>query len=326
MTMVHKLRGRRNPARVAGALVVAALAGTSPACLQAKDPPVHYNHAGVLSPGAIGTEQLQRGGPLPGYFQPVEIKAPPGASISTAEAGAFSEPQAGRLLAGMLIGSVYRLRVTGIPNLEGHEVYPTIEVIDRLYPPIGQEFRFPILIELAQDELEMALAGRFVTRVVYLEEPRTALGVAQDPDEQSVFEVAESDNPLDVADALGRPVAILRLGGRVPSQEGPDEQFLYGSPPLVKWKPAASRGPLLVQPTMAAGPAPSGAAARRCASCEDRAGHDASAAEQSADAARTAGFLPGGCLARASVPAGRRPLGQFRCPANGPKSWSARRR
>ncbi len=221
------------------------LAGTSPASAQAKDPPVHYNHAGVLSPGAIGTEQLQRGGPLPGYFQPVEIKAPPGASISTAEAGGFSQPQARPLVAGMLIGSVYRLRVSGIPNMEGYEVYPTVEVIDRLYPPIGQELRFPILIELAQDELEMAIEGRFVTRVIYLEEPRAALGVAQDPDEQSVFEVAEADNPLEVADTLGRPVAILRLGGRVPGQEGPDEQFLFGSPPMLKWKPGRQSSRLL---------------------------------------------------------------------------------
>ena len=43
-------------------------------------------------------------------------------------------------------------------------------------------------------------------------------------------------DPLAVADALGRPVAILRLGGRLPDhQTGPDEHFLYGSPPVVKY-------------------------------------------------------------------------------------------
>ena len=39
--------------------------------------------------------------------------------------------------AGLLIGSVYRLRVTSIPLAEGLEVFPTIEVIDRLYAPLG---------------------------------------------------------------------------------------------------------------------------------------------------------------------------------------------
>ncbi|HEV3137812.1 MAG TPA: hypothetical protein VGZ26_07900, partial [Pirellulales bacterium] len=56
---------------------------------------------------------------------------------------------------------------------------------------------------------------------------------------QSYFEAPEGENPLEVADSLGRPMAILRMGARVPDAEGPDEAFMYGSPPLLKWKPAA---------------------------------------------------------------------------------------
>jgi hypothetical protein len=180
---------------------------------------------------------------LPGYFQPVEIKAPAGVVISTAGADGFERPGRTPLIAGMLIGSVYRLRVTNIPGQEGVEVYPTIEVIDRIYPPLGQEFRFPIPIELSQDELEMALAGKFVTRVIYLEEPAAALPVAEQPDQQSCFETGDGENPLEVADTLGRPVAILRMGARVPDTGGPDATCLYGSPPLVKWKPTPRKEP-----------------------------------------------------------------------------------
>jgi hypothetical protein len=241
MTMVHKLRSQApRLARVASAMIVVVLVGMScAASLEAEAPPVHYHHAGIMPPGAIGREQLLRGGPLPGYFQPVEIKAPPGASISTALDGQFEPPRNKPLLAGMLIGSVYRLRVTDIPQQEGMEVYPTVELIDRIYPPVGQEFRFPIPIELTQEELEMALAGKFVTRVIYLEEPAAALPVVENPKGQSYFEAAEGDNPLEVADSLGRPMAILRMGARVPGVAGPDETFMYGSPPLLKWKPAA---------------------------------------------------------------------------------------
>jgi len=240
MTMVHQLRRQSNLARVVGTVIVTVLAwATLAGSLRAEAPPVHLNHAGIMPPGAIGSQQLLRGGPLPGYFQPVEIKAPPGALISTAAYNEFEEPRPAPIKAGMLIGSVYRLRITNIPNQEGLEVFPTIEVIDRIFPPMGQEFRFPIPIELTQEELEMALAGKFVTRVIYLEDPAGALPVAQDRDEQSYFETGEGENPLDVADALGRPVAILRLGGRVPGPEGADETFLYGSPPMVKWRPTA---------------------------------------------------------------------------------------
>jgi hypothetical protein len=205
--------------------------------LQAQAPPVHYNHAGVMPPGAIGSQQLLRGGPLPGYFQPVEIKGPDGSMIATTADGQFDKPEDGPLLVGLLIGSVYRLRVTNIPQQEGQEVFPTIEVIDRIYPPLRQEFQFPIPIELTQEELEIALSGRFVTRVIYLEDPNTAAPVARRGSEQSYFEVAHGENPLDVADSLGRPVAILRMGARVPGPQGPDETFLYGSPPMLKWRP-----------------------------------------------------------------------------------------
>ena len=239
MTMVHKLCSQAHGlARVARAVIVVALVGPSFAVwLRAADPPVHFEHQDGLAPGAIGSAQLLRGGPLPGYFQPVEIRGPNGAMISTAETGEFGDPRPAPFSVGLLIGSVYRMRVTNILQQEGQEVYPTIEVINRLYPPIGMEFKFPIPIELTQEELEMALAGRFVTRVVYLEEPETALPVAQKPNEQSYFEAADGENPLDVADSLGRPMAIVRLGGRLPDAEGPDSTFLYGSPPLVRWKP-----------------------------------------------------------------------------------------
>jgi hypothetical protein len=167
----------------------------------------------------------------------VEIRGPDGAMIATASGGEFDEPREGPLVVGLSIGSVYRLRVTNLPLQEGFEVYPTIEVIDRLYPPLGQEWRFPILVDLTAEELEMAIDGKFVTRVVYLEDPDTAEPVARRADEQAYFEVDDGDDPLAVADGLGRPVAILRMGGRLPGAEGPDEAFLYGSPPLVKWRP-----------------------------------------------------------------------------------------
>ena len=246
MTMVHMLRGRAHgSARVASRVIAALLVWSClAASLPAEPPPVHYNHAGVMRPGAIGSEQLLRGGPLPGYFQPVEILAPRGTVIATAEAGQFNDPQAAPISVGLLIGSVYRLRITNIPLQPGMEVFPTIEVIDRTYPPPGMEFKFPIPIELSQQELEMALDGKFVTRVIYLEEPDGAVPAAHEPGDQPYFEVRDGENPLEVADSLGRPVAILRMGARIPEAGGPDHAFMYGSPPLLKWRPYAASGSL----------------------------------------------------------------------------------
>ncbi len=206
-----------------------------PAALRAQGPDVHYWHQGVMPPGAIGSRQLQRGGPLPGFWQPVEIKAPHGALISLASNNQFGASQATPCRAGLLIGSVYRLRVTNITLAsggEGLEVFPSIEVIDRLYAPLGQECRFAIPVELTREDLELALAGKFITRVIYVEDRRNALPAPEIGKSQNWFEVAPGQDPLAAADKLGRPVAILRLGGRLPEQN-PDAGFFFGSPPYM---------------------------------------------------------------------------------------------
>ena len=137
--------------------------------------------------------------------------------VSLAIDGHFEPPQPCPVTVGMLIGCAYRIKVVGIPLNEGQEVYPTIEVINRLYPPAGQAARFPIPIELTRQELEMALNGRYVTRVIYLEDPATALPRAEDPKHQRYFDVRTDQDPVEVADQLGRPMAILRMGSRLPT-------------------------------------------------------------------------------------------------------------
>jgi hypothetical protein len=202
--------------------------------LTAQPPSVHYLHHGVMPPGAIGGQQLQRGGPLPGFFQPVEIKAPPGALISLAVDQRFDQSQPAPRKAGLLIGAVYRLRVTNIRLAEGLEVFPTIEIIDRLYAPPDQQNRFAIPVDITEDDLRLALDGKFVTRVIYLEDPRHALPARDNPQTQNWFEAAAGQDPLAVADGLGRPVAILRLGARLPEpNEMHAASFFYGSPPFV---------------------------------------------------------------------------------------------
>ena len=200
-----------NIARHRASLAFALLACWAATSVHAAEPPRHYLNAGAMPPGAVGSTQLMRGGPLPGYFQPIEIRASEGGQVAYAMENAFGDSQAMPAKAGMLIGSVYRLRITGLPRHEGEELYPTIEVINRLYPPVGQELRFPIPIELAREDIEAAFQGKFVTRIIYLENPRGAYPRAEDPKWQHTLEVAAHEDPLVVADRLGRPMAILPL-------------------------------------------------------------------------------------------------------------------
>ena len=181
--------------------------------------------------GEIGQHQLRRRPALRGFSQPVQVKLPESAEVSVAEGTGFSTPSSGLALFGLQVGEVYRLKVDRIPNRTG-TVYPSIELLDRMHPPRGKETRYPIPIEISLDDLRLALAGKFVTRVVYVEDPRDALPARELPD-QRYFEVLPEEDPLIIAGELGRPVAILRLGSVAPGSSGMTSDFLFGSPPVV---------------------------------------------------------------------------------------------
>lgn len=191
---------------------------SSPCSAQA--PPRHWLHAGVMPPGAIGSQRLLRNGPLSNYIQPVEISVPVGTTVAAVSGGGFTTPHELSLKAGLAIGRVYRFRVEGSLNDRAIEIYPTVEVIDRLYPPPGKALEFPIPVQITAEEARLAADGAFVTRVIYLEDPTQALPieepVVEGRREQQYFEARPDQDPLVVADTLGRPVAILRIGSRLP--------------------------------------------------------------------------------------------------------------
>ena len=54
--------------------------------------------------------------------------------------------------------------------------------------------------------------------MIYLEDPRNALPARESAGDRTGSRSAPGQDPLAVADGLGRPVAILRLGGRLPDQ------------------------------------------------------------------------------------------------------------
>lgn len=198
-----------------------------------------------LPPGALGAIRQNRQPSVNCYYQPVEVCAPAGVRLALAENFMFGLPQDAPLHAAVMIGGAYRLQLTNIPNEPGVELYPTIEVIDRIFPPAGEEARFPVQIVITTDDLEQALQGALVTRVIYLEDPLNAFPEVQAPCEQRSLDVGGGQDPLHVADQFGRPVALLRLGTRTPPQQ-PDllREFLHGSPPWLPLLPLETSAPV----------------------------------------------------------------------------------
>ncbi|MDA7951910.1 MAG: hypothetical protein MPJ24_10530, partial [Pirellulaceae bacterium] len=131
---------------------------------------------------------------------------------------------------GLEVGKVYRLKVSGTPLRSDLSVYPTIEVINRLYPPEGLAQKFPLLVQITQEDIEQAHSGKLVTKVIYLENPETAIATKNLKGTIMEHEVSAQQDPLHFADNYGRAMAILRIGSRIPEQHGPSYTFLFGAP------------------------------------------------------------------------------------------------
>lgn len=213
---------------------------------------VHRLIPGDAPPGMIGGARLQRWGAVGGHFQGVAFRGPGSTQFSLSIDGVFQPPSEKPLCAGLLIGSVYRFKITSIPGYEGEELFPTVEIIDRTYPPESLAARFPIPINLELEDLEDALQGRLVTRVIYLEDPGNAVPLAETPESSRALDIPGYQDPLAVADELGKPVAIVRLGSLAPpTYEALLPQFFMGYPP---WLHATMDAPPMNTPPMDATP------------------------------------------------------------------------
>ena len=69
-----------------------------------------------LPPGEIGAIQLSRKPELRGLWQAVEIRGPKGMRVNMADAGQFAPELPVQARIAVMIGSVYRMRITGIEN------------------------------------------------------------------------------------------------------------------------------------------------------------------------------------------------------------------
>lgn len=191
-------------------------------------------------PGKVARWNLIAKPSLTGFFQPVQIRLPSDGQVSfysSDQPQPVTSPAPAQ--AGLLIGPVYRVRIAGLPEYPGVELYPTIEVTDRLHPPAGHEDDFPIPVEITREEIEAALQDRMVTKVIYLESPQEANVMEQLDGRIITFDTPGHANLLDAADQMGRPVAILRLGGRTPDPNNPHDLQL-GPPAPIKFRPTVA--------------------------------------------------------------------------------------
>lgn len=198
----------------------------------------YFAYDQFVPPGVAGVMALQAGKFQPYAVQPVRVHLPTTGTVTLFD-GSPERPVslAAPAQAGVIVGPLYRLKLSGLPEFPEQEFFPSIELIDRLHPPPGQAERFPVEIEFLADELAHAANGRMVTKVVYLEQP-DRVPTQHLRGEPRVIQLAPFQNAVAEADLLGRPIAIVRLGGRTPDPHYPDPQFWGPLAPVVVSRPA----------------------------------------------------------------------------------------
>ena len=181
-------------------------------------------------PGVYGNWSTYQNSARPNALQPVKIELP-GTGQVTFFSHARSKPlvAAAPAQAAIALGHTYRLQLSQLEDYPGVELYPTIELVDVLHPPAGQEDQFPIPVTITEEEIDQAMSGQLVTKVIYLEPAAEANPLLLDRKNPTIT-VPPQENVIKQADLRGRPMLILRLGSRTPVVNEDPAFFGNGAP------------------------------------------------------------------------------------------------
>jgi uncharacterized repeat protein (TIGR01451 family) len=241
-TAMHQASNRRETRLMKPALfclaLIAGLLTHSSACAQSSVSARFANSNDV--PGNVAFTSLLANPQWVGRVQPVKLMLPEKTIVSTWQ-GSWVDCEYADPTVATSIGPIYQVRIKGEFRTRSFDLFPTLEMVSCLNPPAELQLRFPVLVAISEDDIEQALAGRLVTKVIYVENPETALPYRQLCNgQQAFFDVTDLEDPIKTASRLGRPIAILRLGTRQPS----DEEMSYSSAtaiPLTVFPPQAAR-------------------------------------------------------------------------------------
>lgn len=216
--------------KLAAAMFIALLTtSVCPIKLQAQLSRGHKMIDARMALGVASQRTMMANKNLVNHVQPVRLLTPQGSSIGVFANGTTINSSGPSVSVGVSAGLIYRFKVDFVADQNPRTVYPSIELVDRLYPPEGLETQFPVPVVLTQNDLEQASAGKMVTKVVYLESAEGAVVRRASVRDQPYFDIDGAEDPLHVAKGFGRPLVILRIGSRIPTVEELNQPSAFNS-------------------------------------------------------------------------------------------------
>jgi uncharacterized repeat protein (TIGR01451 family) len=148
----------------------------------------------------------------------VRVQGPDGMAVTFLEAAGgktFDQP----VTVGLRPCFVYRLKLNGFPNKPNISLYPSLEVRGTLrLPPRLRAADFPAPVVIDEQDIDRALMGVMVTKVITLEDADKTSTGPQFGGQPTQINIGPEEDPIAYAKSVGRPILIVRLGLREPEK------------------------------------------------------------------------------------------------------------
>ncbi len=156
--------------------------------------------------------------------------------------------------------SVYRLRLSGIPNRPGKNYYPTLEVYGATPKTITYLSHNTVPVAFTDEDFEQVNAGNLVIKVVYLpDEKYQDIAAVAGAEELVSTRLEPGVNPVEEANRKGTILAVVRIGNidlqdpNIPPIDAP----VPGSMPAMPVAPPMGVRPVPAPAMMPTTPVPS---------------------------------------------------------------------
>jgi uncharacterized repeat protein (TIGR01451 family) len=167
-------------------------------------------------------------GPSPLLF--LRFSGPEGLRVTFFQGWSQGHGYDAPVVAGVRPGYIYRVELSRLTGHPGVSIFPTLEVRGSLnLTPKLNAANYPAPVVLTDADVAAVLSGAMVTKVIYLECADKATPVATKPGEVLETDLPANRDLWEEAKQLGRPMVVVRLGGRVLSPEEAAHESVPGT-------------------------------------------------------------------------------------------------
>lgn len=237
---------------------------------QVSDLPKFKVHNGIVpvpAMGPPGAVAMVNSGPYAGMGAPLNARTsvrfaePAGMKVSWYGPNGLNEiPLETPARYNFLQGAPYRLKVWGIQNQPGLELYPTIEVVPATPKTATYLAHSSVPVTFSDEDFAQVASGNFLVKVIYLPDPAYQdISTVAGPSEVVSSRLEPGADPIVEAQKRGSILLIIRMGNidlQAPNTPAMNAPSPFGGAPVSAMPAPVQQMPNMAPPALMAMPAP----------------------------------------------------------------------